>query len=128
MGNIVKRFLTVYASDPLSITEAWEHARRVFPPELVTPLMRGTVNVALGFVVWTCGGKEGWPDDEAHCTALSMMDEWLGAYRRTEAGVPYNPLRWHLVALDDEILDIEAVIPQDDGLLDIRLELNGIFE
>lgn len=101
MGYTRNRYVTVSSWHRESIDAAHAEAVRVFEL-LASPIMESTVNSVRGFVVWTSGSKEGWPEDAGHLADIEALEKWLRAYRAGAEGARFNPLTWHVVYIGEE--------------------------
>jgi len=115
MGHTIDRFLTVYSYDHKAVGYAHTQAVALFG-ELVTPIMRSTVNRREGFVVWTSGSKEGLPENQKHLVSLMTFTGLLHVYRTDDDEI--NPLVWVAVGFgegDDDHVLLDANRGHTDG-------------
>lgn len=98
MGYTTSQFFIVHSWDHKSIAQAREIAVPLFGA-LVTPIMTGVVNDEHGFMVWTSGSKDGWPEADAHLANIERLIEGMAKLER--------PPRWTWASSGEEVGDLD---------------------
>lgn len=73
MGTIIHRAIIVTGELPAQVQAARVHATLVFPPHMVTPIVQGTANGSMSFMVAPSGSKVGWSEDRDHKTGFEAF-------------------------------------------------------